>query len=186
MDFVAIDFETANFKRSSACSVGITVVKQGAIVSRYCKLIKPYPNYFEPINIGVHQIRPEQVKNSPTFSDLWEEIHPLIAGMPLVAHNAPFDKSVLRQSLEVYDRVCPDFEFYCSHKIAKSLMPDLFNYRLSTVCEVLDIRLNHHEAQSDADGCANIILTLARQHGARSVAELNEIAALRKKGAKLR
>ena len=31
-DFAAIDFETANFKRESVCSVGLVLVEEGKIV----------------------------------------------------------------------------------------------------------------------------------------------------------
>ena len=33
-DFAAIDFETANGKRTSVCSVGIVIVKVGRIVNK--------------------------------------------------------------------------------------------------------------------------------------------------------
>lgn len=45
-DFVAIDFETANGRRSSVCSVGIVIVRGGEIVDRFYSLIKPAPNYY--------------------------------------------------------------------------------------------------------------------------------------------
>ena len=38
-DFVAIDFETANGRRSSVCAVGIVVVRGGEIVDKYYSLI---------------------------------------------------------------------------------------------------------------------------------------------------
>lgn len=181
MDFVAIDFETANSKRSSACSVGIAVVKNGEIEKSYCYLIKPFPNYFESINVGIHGIKPDMVKHSPTLQELWDEIYPIVKGKPLVAHNAPFDKSVLRSSLEAYDMECPNFEFYCSHRISKSLLPGLMDYKLSTVCREFAIALNHHEALSDAEGCANVVLELAKQYNVRSIGELNQLAAPGKK-----
>lgn len=34
-DFAAIDFETANNERSSVCSVGIVVVRDGEIVDKF-------------------------------------------------------------------------------------------------------------------------------------------------------
>lgn len=43
-DFVAIDFETANGQRSSVCSVGIVIVKDGEMVDSFYALIKPMPN----------------------------------------------------------------------------------------------------------------------------------------------
>ena len=42
-DFAAIDFETANQQRTSVCSVGIVIVRDGAIADSYCSLIKPEP-----------------------------------------------------------------------------------------------------------------------------------------------
>ena len=47
MEFVAIDFETANYKRSSICSIGIAIVENGHLVKSFSQLIKPIPNYFE-------------------------------------------------------------------------------------------------------------------------------------------
>ena len=34
MNFVALDFETANEKRDSACAIGVTVVRDGTVSSR--------------------------------------------------------------------------------------------------------------------------------------------------------
>lgn len=45
-NFAAIDFETANRERSSVCSVGIVIVKDGKITDKIYRLIRPYPNYY--------------------------------------------------------------------------------------------------------------------------------------------
>ena len=45
-DFAAIDFETANGQRSSICSVGLVVVRDGEITIRHYRLVRPYPNYY--------------------------------------------------------------------------------------------------------------------------------------------
>lgn len=42
-NFAAIDFETANRERSSVCSVGIVIVKNGKIVDKIYRLIRPLP-----------------------------------------------------------------------------------------------------------------------------------------------
>ena len=44
-DFAAIDFETANSERSSVCSVGVVIVRDGEIVDSFYSLIKPEPDY---------------------------------------------------------------------------------------------------------------------------------------------
>ena len=46
-NFAAIDFETANQQRTSICSVGIVIVRDGEIVDSYYSLIKPEPEYFQ-------------------------------------------------------------------------------------------------------------------------------------------
>ena len=38
-NFAAIDFETANEQRTSVCSVGIVIVREGEIVDTYYSLI---------------------------------------------------------------------------------------------------------------------------------------------------
>ena len=45
-NFTAFDFETANYKRSSACAIGLVKVENGVIVEEKSFLIKPQPNYF--------------------------------------------------------------------------------------------------------------------------------------------
>ena len=45
-DFAAIDFETANNERTSVCSVGVVVVRDGEIVDTFYSLIQPEPNYY--------------------------------------------------------------------------------------------------------------------------------------------
>lgn len=44
-DFAAIDFETANYNRSSVCAVGVVIVRDGEIVDSFYSLIQPVPNY---------------------------------------------------------------------------------------------------------------------------------------------
>ena len=53
-DFIAIDFETANSNRSSVCSIGIVIVKDGVIIDKFYRLIKPVPNYYNRINTQIH------------------------------------------------------------------------------------------------------------------------------------
>ncbi len=67
MDFVAIDFETANASRSSVCSMAAVTVENGRIVRSAYSLIRPPVLQFDFRNIQVHGIHPEQVLNKPTL-----------------------------------------------------------------------------------------------------------------------
>ncbi len=46
MNFVSIDFETANAKRNSACSLALTVVRNDQIVDDLYSLINPQAPLF--------------------------------------------------------------------------------------------------------------------------------------------
>ena len=103
MNFIAIDFETANEKRCSPCSIGIVVVKNGQVVEELHHLIRPKEMRFMPINIGIHGIRPAMVENELEFDKVWEKIKDYFQGNLVIAHNASFDISVLRNTAELYN-----------------------------------------------------------------------------------
>ncbi len=89
MNFTVIDFETANSKRASACALGIVKVENGVITEKNAWLIRPDDMRFDGMNIGIHGIRPEHVKNEPEFDELYKNIfeHKLKDQL-VVAHNA--------------------------------------------------------------------------------------------------
>ena len=95
-DFAAIDFETANGQRSSICSVGLVVVRDGEITIRHYRLVRPYPNYYNYWNTQVHGMSFQDTAHAAPFPEVWREIIPLIEGLPLVAHNRPFDEGCLK------------------------------------------------------------------------------------------
>ncbi|MDL2309791.1 3'-5' exoribonuclease, partial [Parabacteroides sp. OttesenSCG-928-B22] len=81
-DFAAIDFETANQQRTSVCSVGIVIVRDGVITEKFYRLIRPEPDYYSYWNMQVHGITPADTENAPVFSDVWKEIEERIEGLP--------------------------------------------------------------------------------------------------------
>ena len=110
--FAAIDFETANFERTSVCSVGVVIVRDGKIVDRFYSLIQPEPNYYNYRCQQVHGLGPSDTDNAPLFPEVWAKIEPLIKGLPLVAHNKSFDESCLKAVFRCYQMDYPDYEFY--------------------------------------------------------------------------
>ena len=103
-NFVAIDFETANGNRSSVCSVGIVVVRDGEIVDKYYSLIQPTPNFYTRFTTAVHGLTKEDTGDARQFPQVWAELSAhLPEDFPLVAHNSPFDESCLRAVFEAYE-----------------------------------------------------------------------------------
>jgi len=156
LNFLAIDFETANQYRDSACSIGLVRVRGGIITDKVVKLIKPPQTWF--IFTSIHGLAWDDVKNAPDFGLLWPEIEPLFNGVDfLAAHNATFDRSVLSACCEKYGISMPQTRFLCTMHLARQKW-NIHPTKLSNVCEKLGITLNHHEALSDAHACAQIIL----------------------------
>ena len=160
-DFAAIDFETANGERSSVCSVGVVVVRNGLIANTFYSLIKPEPNYYAWFCQEVHGLTHKDTDNAPVFPDVWRQIEPMIEGLPLVAHNSPFDEGCLRAVMRVYQMDWPDYKFYCTCRAARRQLRYLPNHQLHTVAQACGYNLeHHHHALADAEACAAIAIKL--------------------------
>ena len=152
-DFAAIDFETANEEPSSVCSVGVVIVREGEIVDSFYSLIHPEPEYYQWFCQRVHGLGPEDTDDAPVFPDVWDNIAPLIEGLPLVAHNSRFDEGCLKAVFRVYQMDYPDYEFHdtlaASRRHFGCRLP---NHQLQTVAAACGYDLvNHHHALADAE-----------------------------------
>jgi DNA polymerase-3 subunit epsilon len=155
-NFVAIDFETADYGRDSACSVGIVKVAHGKVVTRRHHLIRPPRREF--VFTYVHGIDWVQVAKEPTFGELWPKIEGLFGDADfLAAHSASFDSGVLDACCRASGVAPPGKKFVCTVALARKVW-DVRPTKLPDVCRRLKIKLNHHDALSDADACARIVL----------------------------
>lgn len=166
MNFVAMDFETANGKRYSACSLALTIVRDNKIADEFYTLINPQTDFFWR-NVQIHGIHEEDFQDAPTFPEVWQHIKQFYRPEQLViAHNNSFDNSVLKNTLLHYGIQPPTFQTLDTVKSSRQLIPGLDNYRLNTVCDALQIDLHHHHnALDDAQACANILLYEAQHFG---------------------
>ena len=174
LNFTAIDFETANGNPSSPCAVGLVKVVDGQIVDSYQTLIQPpYPHdWFEPFNIKVHGIKPEDVFAAPSWEKALSEMLEFIAGDDLIAHNAGFDMGVLLASCETIDAEIPDLRYACSLIMARKTY-NLESYRLNQVAYAIGHEeFDHHDALADSDACARIVIHMAKRHGVENLDDL--------------
>jgi len=172
MEWVAIDFETANEKYSSACSLGIAMVEDGKIVKRASWLIRPRELYFNYYNTYIHGITKEDVKDKPQFNELWNEFRPFLEGKTVIAHNAGFDIGVLRQLLDESGIPYPELYYFCTRVFAKKVWPTLNSYRLNMISAHFGISLKHHDAEEDAVACAEISLRCCDEMGVSRLEDL--------------
>ncbi len=169
MRFVAIDFETLDYPRESACALGVVEVHDGRVVGRHRWLMCP-PSVRR--RFGWSGCPATSVlRRQRTFREIWPSLRRILGRADFVAaHNAPFDVSVLRESCRVAEVDFPALRVVCTRLLATRLLR-LQRARLPDVCRALAIPLNHHEPLSDAEACARIVMDVgarrARLHARR-------------------
>ena len=161
-NFAAIDFEGANGEVTSACSMGLVIVRDDEIVDRFYSLIKPVPNRYDFFTTKVHGITYKDTNHAPLFPEVWDQVKDKVKGLSMVAHGISFDERVLKALHELYHIPYPNFMFYCTHLGSQQLVPELENHKLQTVAKHFGYELakNHHNAVADAEACAVIAMNI--------------------------
>lgn len=165
MNFTAIDFETANGFRGSACAFGAAKIRDGKLAATHYTLLQPPVGFdrFDPRNVAIHGITADDVAGAPGFAEHFENLYDFIGDDVVVAHNAGFDIGVIESGLEVSDRPVPRMEFACTLSLSRK------NYRLashalpSAAAEAGFQLNNHHNALEDAKAAAAIVVDVAHR-----------------------
>lgn len=165
LDFVALDVETANATRGSICAVGVTIVRGGRVTETVSWLTQPPEklNWFDPFNVMLHGITPEDVESAPNFAETVQALLAIIGDLPVVAHNAAFDIGALRDGCDADGLPWPTLTYGCSLVMSRQAL-DLISYRLPLVAAELGVPLDHHhDAGSDSLAAASIVRPLAER-----------------------
>ncbi|MBK3745324.1 3'-5' exonuclease [Paraburkholderia aspalathi] len=162
MKTIAVDFETANEQRGSACSVGLAWIEDGRVVRVEERLIRPKNMRFSSFNVAIHGIRPEHVEDAGEFPEVMDEFAADFRGATMIAHNAAFDFSVWRACLDQYRQSYPELQYLCSVKMAQKVWPNLGSHKLNVLASYLGFTFNHHNAAEDAMICAEAAISIAR------------------------
>lgn len=169
MNFVAIDFETANGFRGSPCEVSLVRVSEGKIQESFTSYI--YQEQFDAFNVMLHGIKPKDVKKAPTFKELWPKLREFIGDLPLVAHYAAFDTGVIRDALGSFD-FDQEIKYFCTVVMGRKIY-DFPTYTLPWVANSLKIDFEEsHRAEADATACAQIALRMISDSEVNSLDEL--------------
>jgi len=179
INFVTIDFETAKYARESACAVGLVKFQDGKAVDTFYSLICPPELYIRPDFTELHGLTVDDVKDAPTFAELWDSaIRPFIGDFPLAAHNAQFDMGVLWAVLEWYELEIPALRYFCTRNLARGTWPELESFSLPDIAEDFGIVYNAHNALDDALTCGKLALMSAEKFGSANVTELLKAAGM--------
>jgi DNA polymerase III subunit epsilon len=176
MKIACIDFETANHSAVSMCAASVAIFQDGELVESPYWLVKPpkghgffLPEWTE----GCHGLSWFDVQDAPEFSVIASELLELLTKADIVvAHNAPFDMRVMKQTLEHFDLPSPEFQYLCTYRLAARVWPELPNHQLSTVAAHIGHEFQHHHAQSDAEAAGRVLLAMMGYLKTSSLQEL--------------
>jgi DNA polymerase-3 subunit epsilon len=177
MTIVSIDFETANYSRASICAAGMAVFVDGVLTEAPYWLVRPPKGHgwFREDFIECHGLTHFDVLDAPEFPAIAPAfLARLTRADFVVAHNAEFDIGHLRGVLEHFDLACPEFTYLCTCQLARRVWPGLPNHQLDTVAAHIRHEFSHHHAQADAEAAGRVLLAMARELSARTLADLVE------------
>lgn len=165
MNFVALDFETANPSMASICQIGIAEFEQGQLLDTWSSLIDPQ-DYFSETNVGIHGIDEAQIVDAPCFSDVYPILVNRLAGRVVVSHT-PFDRVALWQTITRYG--LPQFEcqWLDFARVVRRTWPECARsgYGLRSIAAKLGIEFGHHDALEDARAAGTVLLRAISQSG---------------------
>src|SRR5579871_860511 len=150
MEFLAVDFETANCDLASICQVGTVLYREGEIAQSWGSLVNP-EDEFDPINVWIHGIDEAAVRGAPTWPDVISGLFALMKDRIVVSHTA-FDRTAFSRACSKYDLEVRDFSWLDSAKVARRawLQFSRSGYGLSNIAAQFGIKYTAHDAMEDA------------------------------------
>ncbi len=176
-EFVVFDIETTGLSpvTEAITEIGAVKIKDGQIVDSFNKFVNPGKPIPQKI-VELTGITDAMVEEAPPISVILTEFYNFVGNSTLVAHNAGFDTSFIKNAAKDNGK---DFEFCYidTLELARSLVKGVKNYKLDTLTKHFNIKLeNHHRACDDALATAQIFLKLLgilKEKGIETICDIN-------------
>ncbi len=180
--FVVFDIETTGLSpvRDEVIEISAARVENGGITGDFSELVNPKCPIPERIT-ELTGITDEMVEDADYISGVLPRFLSFCEGAVLVAHNASFDTSFIKEKgrLLGFDT---GSSYVDTVGLSRLLLPKLSRFKLDTVAKHLGVTLeNHHRASDDARATAEIfvkLLDMLKKRGIRTLNEINDEAAL--------
>jgi DNA polymerase-3 subunit epsilon len=165
MNFVALDFETANADLSSICQVGLVTFRDGKAAETYSTLVDPC-DYFDLINVGIHGIDEAKVKGAPQFQNIYPELSARMSGALVVCHTL-FDRAAMRQASTKHRLADVNCQWLDTTRVVRRAWSQYARsgYGLGKITRDLGIAFNHHDAAEDARATGMVLLKAMQETG---------------------
>jgi DNA polymerase-3 subunit epsilon len=161
-EFIVVDTETNGLAgdRCEMTEVGAVLVGGGELHDRWSSLCRTSA----PLKRGIQRltgISQAMVDSAPSLEDVLPPLRRRLESRIMVAHNAPFDRRVLRQAFGRIGLDWPDPPVICTAALARALLPLQPKRGLGVLADALGIDVAlAHRALADAETCARVLCAL--------------------------
>jgi DNA polymerase-3 subunit epsilon len=180
-EFLVVDTETNGLAGADCVmiEVGAVLVGGGELHDRWSSLVRAGVNLRRGIGrlTGITQ---PMLDDAPALEDVVPALAERLRGRVLVAHNAAFDRRVLRQAFDRVGVEWPGQPVLCTAALARVLLPLQRERRLGALADSLGIEVElAHRALPDAETCARILCALFPRLCANAATVADAVALLR-------
>lgn len=164
--FISLDVETANSDFGSICAIGLALFMDNQFVRQIGILVDP-EDYFDPHNIAIHGIRPEDVAGKPTMAKVFPAIAAQLTNT-IVTHHSPFDRGALKRAANRYGVNDLSFNWIDTVAVARRTWRELKGsggYGLKSLSQYHNFQFQHHNAAEDARASGLIMLKALEDSG---------------------
>jgi len=179
IEFVVFDVETTGLYPTE----GDRIIEIAAVKVKNRKVIGTFETFINPrreIPIEaqrINKITPEMIADAPTRDKVFPDMLEFIGGACLAGHNVKFDLDFLCYEMSLLGRklqnTTPALD---TLKLAKLFLPQVSNFRLSTLAQYFGIRIEEtHRALADVKLTVDLmyhLLEMAPERGIPSCQEL--------------
>jgi DNA polymerase-3 subunit epsilon len=155
-----IDFETTGISPSAgdrATEVAVVILEQGRVVDRYQSLMNAgvrIPSFITQLT----GITNAMVATAPSAERVMREAAEFVGDLPMVAHNASFDRRFWCAELALAGQAAPH-AFACTVLLSRRLYPEAPSHRLGTLVDHFRLPRTGqaHRALADAEMAAELL-----------------------------
>lgn len=172
-----VDFETTGMgagQGARATEIAVVLVENGQVTGRYQSLMYSGA-WIPPFIEALTGISNAMLRDAPPAAAVMREVAEFTRGLPLVAHNAAFDRSFwVAEMAQAGLEADPAHRFACTLLLARRLWPQAPDHKLGTLQRWAGLTRDGraHRALSDAEVTAQLLIALQQEIGRRWSADL--------------
>ena len=187
--YVIFDTETTGFNpglHDTMIEIGAVKMKNGAVIETFDELINPGVSIDSSIT-ELTGITNNMVKDCPNEEEVTKKFKEWIGDLPLVAHNAQFDKNMLESAYHKYNLGTLDNTILDTMIISQIINKDLKRHNLTALTKNYGIKFeesdgsssgHHHRADYDAEFTGYMFFKMLKQLDKTTIKTFNDLAKL--------